>query len=254
LIVLKKRADVLLVERGLVESRTKAQRLILAGEVFLKDGRRVEKPSEKLDEDCEIYIRRKLPYVSRAGLKLETAIKEFNIDVANKVCLDVGSSTGGFTDCLLKYGAKKVYATDVGKGLLDWKLRNDSRVVVLEGINFRYFDVSLIDECLDVVTVDVSFISLLKLTEKFAQLIEKKMNPSSIFILLVKPQFEVGKEIADRFKGILPEDVSFEVALSVKNRLSNFFERYGYTCKGMVASSIKGDKGNQEYLVMFYNQ
>jgi 23S rRNA (cytidine1920-2'-O)/16S rRNA (cytidine1409-2'-O)-methyltransferase len=237
----KQRLDLLLVERKFFDSRSSAQREILAGNVFV-NGQLTDKPGLQLAVNSQIEIRAKNPYVSQGGLKLEKALKEFSIDVTDKICLDVGASTGGFTDCLLQHGAKKVFSIDVGKGQLDWKLRNDPRVIVLEEINGRYLKPEQIGELVDVATVDVSFISL-KLILPALQPIVK---PDGDFVLLVKPQFEAGRrqvgrggvvKSAETHRAVLCELVSFfvnELQLSV---LAGTF------------SPFKGPAGNIEFLL-----
>ncbi len=253
--VKKVRLDLLLVERRLVASRTLAQRLIMAGKVIV-DGQVIDKVGIKVRNDCELELKEIPKYVSRAGYKLETALDEVGLNVSGLVCLDVGSSTGGFTDCLLQRGARKVFAVDVGKGLLDWKLRNDERVVLLEGINFRYFDEKLLDENVDLVVVDVSFISILKLMNSFKKVIATRMNPGGKMVALIKPQFEAGKEIADRYRGVIPSELAFDIAMEVREKLiKELYEvaSEDFEATPLIPSKVKGDKGNQEFLVVFYN-
>src|SRR5215467_12821834 len=185
---MKLRLDVLLAERGLAESREKAQALVLAGEIMV-DGAPARKPGQSVPPDAELQVRRRPAHVSRGGLKLEAALAGFGVSVAGRVCLDVGASTGGFTDCLLQHGAARVHAVDVGSGQLDWKLRNDARVVVHEGINARELTAEQIGETVGLVTCDVSFISATLIVGPASAL----LRGDGRMVILVKPQFEVGK-------------------------------------------------------------
>ena len=208
---MKKRVDILLVEKGLVESREKAKRIIMEGSVFVGN-KRIDKPGEKLDEDVELVIKdNPLTYVSRGGLKLEKAIKLFNIDLFNKVAMDIGASTGGFTDCMLQNGVSKVFAVDVGYGQLDWRLRNDPRVIVMERTNIRNVTYEDINEKIDFITIDVSFISL-KLVLPVAKSL---LNEDGEVVALIKPQFEAGRDKVGK-KGIVREkDTHCEVISSI---------------------------------------
>jgi len=240
----KTRADLLLVERGLAESREKAKVLILAGKVFYSlDGKnfhRVSKPSQTLPPSAEFKVEEDLPYVSRGGLKLEQALNFFEVDPSGLVCLDVGASTGGFTDCLLQRGAKRVYAVDVGKGLLHPKLREDPRVVVLEGINARYLTPSYFPEKMDLITVDVSFISLKKVLPALKEL----LKDNGLIIALIKPQFELSpKEVK---KGIVRDP---KLHFKVVNEIWEFAKNLGFEPIGVVESPILGAKGNKEFLI-----
>jgi 23S rRNA (cytidine1920-2'-O)/16S rRNA (cytidine1409-2'-O)-methyltransferase len=240
----KTRADLLLVERGIAESREKAKVLILAGKVFYSlDGKNfhpVLKPSQTLPPSAELKVEEDLPYVSRGGLKLEQALNFFEVDPSGLVCLDVGASTGGFTDCLLQRGAKRVYAVDVGKGLLHPKLREDPRVVVLEGINARYLTPSHFPEKMDLITVDVSFISLKKVLPALKEL----LKDSGLIIALIKPQFELSpKEVK---KGIVRDP---KLHLKVVNEIWEFAKDLGFEPLGVVESPILGAKGNKEFLI-----
>ncbi|MFN2267106.1 MAG: TlyA family RNA methyltransferase [Desulfonatronovibrio sp.] len=242
----KKRADELLFEKGLAESREKAKRLIMAGQVFIEQGngeQRIDKPGRSLSSDTEFRVRETDRFVSRGGHKLLTAINHFNIDIQGKVCLDVGASTGGFTDCLLQHGAEKVYALDVGYGQLHWRLRQDKRVINLENINIRTSPPDLLLELVDLITIDCSFISLgLVLPEAI-----KFLNPGGFVTALIKPQFEVGQ--GKTVKGVVKsESLIREV---VENVTIKSESELGLECLGHVASSIKGPKGNQEYLIYF---
>jgi len=237
----KQRIDILLANSGLVESRNKGQRLVMAGEVEV-DGQLVHKPSELFDPSCHITIRKKPRYVSRGGLKLEKAIIEFDInDIAGKICADIGSSTGGFTDCLLQNGAEKVYAVDVGFGQLHQSIRKNPKVIVMERINVK--DVKDFPEPIDLVTIDVSFISLKQvfpIIKNWCK--QKKMR----VIALIKPQFEVGRKIAAKGKGVIHSDKDREKV--VKDILSTVQDE-GFDVLGVTESPIKGPKGNVEFLV-----
>jgi 23S rRNA (cytidine1920-2'-O)/16S rRNA (cytidine1409-2'-O)-methyltransferase len=240
----KTRADLLLVERGIAESREKAKVLILAGKVFYSlDGKnfhRLLKPSQTIPPSAEFKVEEDLPYVSRGGLKLEQALNFFEVDPSGLVCLDVGASTGGFTDCLLQRGAKRVYAVDVGKGLLHPKIREDPRVVVLEGINARYLTPSHFPEKMDLITVDVSFISLKKVLPALKEL----LIDSGLIIALIKPQFELSpKEVK---KGIVRDP---KLHLKVVNEIWEFAKDLGFEPLGVVESPILGAKGNKEFLI-----
>jgi len=237
----KQRIDILLANSGLAESRNKAQRLVMAGEVKV-DGQLVHKPSELFDFSCNIVIKSKPKYVSRGGLKLEKAITEFKInDIAGKICADIGASTGGFTDCLLQNGAEKVYAVDVGYGQLHQSLRKNSRVIKMERVNVK--DVKEFPEPIDLVTIDVSFISLKRIFPIVKNWYEQKRIR---VIALIKPQFEVGRKIAAKGKGVIRSDKDRQKA--VKDILSKARDE-GFNVLGMVESPIKGPKGNVEFLV-----
>lgn len=235
------RIDKILVDKGLVKSRERAKALIMAGRVFV-DGKPITKAGAKVSLDSVIELKGEdIPFVSRGGLKLEWAIKKFNIDVSNKVCVDVGASTGGFTHCLLKYGAKRVYAVDVGYGLLDWSLRNDPRVVPVERTNIRYMPKEVIPEDIDFVSVDVSFISLEKVLPKVKELLKDKGEA----VLLIKPQFEVGRDKVSK-GGIVREESYRKEAVE---KIRKVAENLGFEVIGVVESPIKGAKGNIEYLM-----
>ncbi|MCK9442963.1 MAG: TlyA family RNA methyltransferase [Tissierellaceae bacterium] len=238
---MKKRADVILFEKGLVESREKAKRVIMEGAVFIGD-RRVEKPGEKLHEDSEIFIKENpISYVSRGGLKLEKAIELFAIDMKNIVAMDIGASTGGFTDCMLKNGASKVYAVDVGYGQLDWKLRNDSRVVVMERTNIRNVGIEHIGGDVDFISIDVSFISLRLVLPVAKDL----LKDSGEVVALIKPQFEAGKDKVGK-KGIIRDK---NVHLEVLESVASFSNNLGFGIKGVTFSPITGATGNIEFLI-----
>lgn len=236
----KKRLDVLLTERGLQESRQRAQAVIMSGEVFV-NGQRVDKPGTAVAEDAQIEVRGgTLAYVSRGGLKLEKAMAAFPIDLNGAVCADIGASTGGFTDCMLQNGAEKVYAVDVGYGQLDWKIRNDERVVCLERTNARYLTREQIPDPLDFVSVDVSFISLGLILPALRPL----MKETGQLVCLVKPQFEAGKEKVGK-KGVVRDPA---VHREVVERFYHQAEQFDFSVRGMTFSPIRGPEGNIEYL------
>ena len=234
----KKRLDVLLVERGLVESRERGKRLIMAGQVLV-EGRVVDKPGAKVPVDADIRLRAKLPYVSRGGIKLAAALEAFGVDVEGAVAADVGASTGGFTDCLLQRGARRVYAIDVGYGQLAWRLRRDPRVVVMERTNVRYLD--SLPEPVDLATVDVSFISLELVLPK----VMGWLKPGGEIIALIKPQFEAGREKVG--KGGVVRDP--EVHRAVLGKILGWAVDHGLAVRGLIPSPIKGPAGNVEFLV-----
>lgn len=238
---MKERLDVLLVERGFFTSREKAKAVIMAGEVFV-DGEREDKAGTKFDTSVSIEVKGKiLKYVSRGGLKLEKAILHFKIDLADKICMDIGSSTGGFTDCMLQNGARKVYAIDVGTNQLAWKLREDSRVVSMEKTNFRYVTPDRIPDVIDFASVDVSFISLDKILPTAFELLSEKAE----MVCLIKPQFEAGREKVGK-KGVVREPaVHTEVIL----RVMEVVREIGFRILGLQFSPVKGPEGNIEYLL-----
>ncbi|WP_160721572.1 TlyA family RNA methyltransferase [Bacillus sp. USDA818B3_A] len=238
----KERLDVLLVERGLIETREKAKRAIMAGLVYTNE-ERLDKPGEKVKVDIPLNIKGNvLPYVSRGGLKLEKALKVFDVDVTAKVLLDIGASTGGFTDCALQNGAKMSYALDVGYNQLAWKLRQDERVVVMERTNFRYVTpADLSGEMPSFATIDVSFISLTLILPVLKTL----LIPGSDIVSLVKPQFEAGREQVGK-KGIVRDK---KVHLQVLDKIINFALKEGYTVKDLSYSPITGGDGNIEFLL-----
>ena len=238
----KERLDKLMVNRGLVETRTKAQALILAGQVFSKE-QRLEKAGLEVLVDIELTIREPLPYVSRGGLKLAAALDHFQVDVRDLLCLDIGASTGGFTDCLLQRGARRVVALDVGHGQIDWKLRQDSRVEVRENVNARYLRPDEFSERFDLVVADVSFISLTRILPVVPALI----RPGATIINLIKPQFEVGREEVGR-GGIVRDEAA---QLRVVGEISRFVETLGWRCVGVIDSPIFGADGNREFLGCF---
>ncbi len=236
----KIRLDQLLVKKGLVESRQKAKALIMAGAVFV-NGRRIDKPGNRVLESVDIYIKAQQRYVSRGGIKLEAALKEFKVDVRGKTFIDIGASTGGFTDCLLQHGAKKVIAVDVGYGQLHWKLRNDPRVEVLEKTNARYLTLEKIGEKADGATIDVSFISLKLIIPPVSDL----LKDTAIIIALIKPQFEAGKEKIGK-GGVVRDPL---VHKEVIEQITEFSKTLGWTPKGLIPSPLLGPKGNKEFFI-----
>lgn len=238
--MVKKRIDVLLVERGLAESRNRAQRLVMAGEVRV-DGEMVHKSSTQVKEDADIKVKQRPKYVSRGGKKLAAAIKAFDVDPSEKVCADVGASTGGFTDCLLQNGAAKVYAIDVGYGVLHWTLRQDPRVVVMERTNARYLEA--LPEPVELVTIDASFISLALLLPAVKGWFEDKGGQT---IALIKPQFEAGRKAAAVHAGVIKDK---EVHAQVLEETLASAEVLGFQPVALIPSPITGPKGNVEFLV-----
>ena len=236
----KMRLDLLLVERGLEESRQRAQAIIMSGQVYV-DGRRADKPGMAVPAAAAVEIRGdKLPYVSRGGLKLEKAMRCFPIRLEGAVCADIGASTGGFTDCMLQNGAARVYAVDVGRGQLAWKLRNDPRVVCLERTNARYLSREQVPEELAFASVDVSFISLKLILPPLAAL----LGEGGQVVSLVKPQFEAGREKVGK-KGVVRDPA---VHLEVLERWLDHAAAAGLTVRGLTYSPIRGPEGNIEYL------
>lgn len=241
----KERIDKILVERGLVESRNKAHALIMAGLVLVKE-RRVEKPSEVFERDVEIRIKQDsslMKYVSRGGIKLEKAIETFGINPAGYVCLDVGASTGGFTDCLLQHGAKRVVALDVGTNQLAWKLRKDDRVEVREKTNARYIKPEDFKEKFDLITVDISFISVKKVIPALIPLLKENGR----ILVLIKPQFEVGKDEVEK-GGVIRDDRKHKRVIS---EINDFAKSKGLNICGVILSPINGAKGNKEFLALY---
>ena len=237
----KKRIDKLLVNKRLAESREKAQALIMAGEVLVGT-QKIEKPSTKIDSEAEITIKGKpFPFVSRGGIKLDFALNHFSVDVKDKLVMDVGSSTGGFSDCLLQRGAQKVYAIDVGYGQLAWKLQKDSRIIAIERQNVRYLTKEHVPEMVDLITIDVSFISLIKVIPRVINFLQEQGE----ILCLVKPQFEVGKGEVGK-KGIVKET---EKHKRVVKEIETFSQNSGLQPKGSVESPILGAKGNKEFFL-----
>lgn len=238
---IKTRLDVALFEQGLTDSRAKAGALIMAGQVYVND-QKATKAGLVIKKEDKLEIRGdKLPFVSRGGLKLDKAIKSFNFDLTDKVCMDIGASTGGFTDCMLQNGAKKVFSVDVGYGQLAWKLRTDERVVNMERTNFRYVTPEDISEGLDFASVDVSFISLKKILPVMYNLLKK----DAFSICLIKPQFEAGKDKVGK-KGVVRE---LSTHKEVVNMILGFANECGFSIMGLDFSPIKGPEGNIEYLM-----
>jgi 23S rRNA (cytidine1920-2'-O)/16S rRNA (cytidine1409-2'-O)-methyltransferase len=236
---MKQRLDRLLVGRGLAESREKAQALIMAGDVLV-NGQKALKPGHTIDTESQIAVTGKAPYVSRGGIKLAAALDQFGIELAGRVCLDVGSSTGGFTDCLLQRGASRVHAVDVGAGQLDWKLRNDARVVVHEGINARNLRFKDIGELVDLATFDVSFISVTLILQAVAPI----LRPEGSMVILVKPQFEVGKGQVGKGGIVRSPELHREACARVEDAV----KRLGFETS-IMGSPITGAEGNQEFLL-----
>ena len=242
---MKTRLDVLLVERGLAESREKAKAIIMAGEVFV-DGQREDKAGTSFPEKVVIEVKGSpLKYVSRGGLKLEKAMTHFDVTLEGKVCMDVGASTGGFTDCMLQNGAKKVYAVDVGNGQLAWKLRQDERVVCMEKTNIRYVTREQIAEPIEFSSIDVAFISLTKVLEPVKAL----LTPDGEIVALIKPQFEAGREQVGK-KGVVRDKA---VHLEVVERILAYASGIGFQILNLEFSPIKGPEGNIEYLLHLQN-
>lgn len=243
---MKERLDVLLIERGFFESREKAKAVIMAGEVFV-NGQREDKAGSKFDKDAEIEVKGKvLKYVSRGGLKLEKAVEVYGIDLENKVCIDIGSSTGGFTDCMIQHGAVLVYAIDVGTNQLAWKLREDPRVVSMEKTNIRYVTEDQLPQKADFASVDVSFISLTKVLPSAICLLKEEAE----IVCLIKPQFEAGREKVGK-KGVVRD---FAVHREVIEMVVNFSIELNFLIKGLTFSPVKGPEGNIEYLLYMEKQ
>ena len=238
---MKKRLDILLVEKGLAPSREKAKAYIMAGAVYV-GGNKEDKAGSLFSEDAAVELRTSpLKYVSRGGLKLEKAVQVFPVSLKDKVCMDVGASTGGFTDCMLQNGAARVYAVDVGYGQLDWKLRTDERVVCMEKTNIRYLTPDQLPEKVDFVSVDVAFISLSKVLGPVYELMKEEGEA----VCLIKPQFEAGREKVGK-KGVVRDPA---VHLEVIKAVEQFAEDTGFILKGLDYSPVKGPEGNIEYLL-----
>lgn len=239
----KQRLDVLLVSKGIIKSREKAKAEIMCGNVFVNN-QIIDKPGTPVDVDSTIILKSKaIPYVSRGGLKLEKALDVFNIQVKNKTALDAGASTGGFTDCMLKRGAKKVYAVDVGYGQLAYSLREDARVIVIERKNARYLSLEDIGEKVDIITADLSFISLSKVFNPFYTLLKEDGD----LITLIKPQFEVGRNDVGK-KGVVKD---FNLHAKAIEKVINDANENDFHICNLTFSPIKGPKGNIEYLSHF---
>ena len=239
----KERLDILLIQRGMATSRERARAVIMAGEVFV-NGQREDKPGTAFDENKieTLEIRgEQLPYVSRGGLKLAKAVQNFGLTLSGKVCMDIGASTGGFTDCMLQNGAVKVYSVDVGHGQLDWKLRSDERVVCMEKTNFRYMVRDDIADDLDFASVDVSFISLTKILIPARKLLKAQGQ----MVCLIKPQFEAGREKVGK-KGVVRDAHVHE---EVVKKIFDFADLVGFRILNLDYSPIRGPEGNIEYLI-----
>lgn len=242
---MKTRLDVLMVERGLAESREKAKAIIMSGNVFV-DGQREDKAGTAFPEKAVIEVKGKpLKYVSRGGLKLEKAMSHFDVTLSGKVCMDVGSSTGGFTDCMLQNGAVKVYAVDVGTNQLAWKLRQDERVVCMENTNIRYLTRDQVDDDIEFASIDVAFISLTKVLEP----VKAMLKTDGQVVALIKPQFEAGREQVGK-KGVVRDS---SVHLEVIERILAYAVSIGFEVLNLEFSPIKGPEGNIEYLVHLQN-
>ena len=235
----KRRLDQLLVDRGLAESREKAQALILAGWVLV-DGQKADKAGRSIAADSRIEVIERSPFVSRGGFKLQAALDQFCIDVRDKVCVDIGASTGGFTDCLLQRGARRIYAIDVGKGQLDWKIRNDSRVLVRESVNARYLRPEDLPEKIDLAVCDVSFISATMILPPMSTVLRE----GGEMVILVKPQFEVGRGQVGK-GGIVREPKLHQAAC---DRVVQAAQALGFTTR-LMESPIPGAEGNKEFLL-----
>jgi 23S rRNA (cytidine1920-2'-O)/16S rRNA (cytidine1409-2'-O)-methyltransferase len=241
----RERIDKLLVDQGLADSRTRAQALVMAGSVLV-DEQLVNKPSEKFSKRAKIRIKTRgegAAYVSRGGLKLAAALREFAIEVRGLVCLDVGTSTGGFTDCLLQHGAAKVVAVDVGHNQIDWRLRNDARVEVREGVNARYLSPADFETKFDLVTIDVAFISATKILPAVTTL----LSDGGRIVTLIKPQFEVGKGEVGK-GGIVKDPAQHERVITAVNVAA---ESLGLQVRGVITSPIQGADGNVEFLALY---
>lgn len=238
---MKNRLDIILTEKNIFPSREKAKASIMAGLIYV-DGQRVDKPGTPVDESSEITVKEDLcPYVSRGGLKLEKALELFDFTLDGAVAVDIGASTGGFTDCMLQKGAQKVFAIDVGYGQLDWKLRNDPRVVNMEKVNIRYLDTDTVDKDIDFISIDVSFISLKLVFPVAAQL----LSETGSLVCLVKPQFEAGRNQVGK-KGIVRDPAVHEEVLQ---NVAGYAADNGLYCHGLTYSPVTGTKGNIEYLM-----
>ena len=237
---IKKRLDVLLTEQGYADTRSKAQAIIMSGNVYV-DGQKADKPGISYEETVQLEVRGETcPYVSRGGLKLEKALRDFGVKPEGYVCSDSGASTGGFTDCLLQQGASKVFAIDVGYGQLDWKIRSDPRVVVMERTNIRYVTPEQLGEPLDLSVIDVSFIGL----EIVLPTIKTLLKPTGQVLCLIKPQFEAGKENVGK-KGVVRDPKIHQMVL---DNFVSLVHSLGFTILGLTFSPVKGPEGNIEFL------
>ena len=237
----KPRLDALMVEMGLVPSRERARAMIMAGNVQV-DGLPVDKAGIKISPHAHVVLKEKdIPYVSRGGLKLERALDVLSLDLTGYTCLDIGASTGGFTDCMLQHGAKKVHAVDVGYGQMAWSLRQDDRVNVIERTNIRYIAFDTIGECVDLITIDTSFISL-KLVVPAAR---QFMQPGTLILALIKPQFEAGKDRIGK-GGVVRDPI---VRQKIVEEIVSFFHGQGYDIDPVIESPVPGPKGNIEFIL-----
>lgn len=238
---MKERLDVLLVNRNLAESREKAKAIIMSGNVFV-DGQREDKAGSTFPDSAAIEVKENpLKYVSRGGLKLEKAVAQFGFSLNGKICMDVGSSTGGFTDCMLQNGAVKVYSVDVGTNQLAWKLRQDERVISMEKTNIRYLTPDQIDDSIEFASIDVSFISLTKVLQPVRELLDE----AGEIVSLIKPQFEAGREKVGK-KGVVRDK---KVHMEVISLVCDYAASIGFDCQELSFSPIKGPEGNIEYLL-----
>jgi len=237
----KDRVDKIMVDKGIVKSRERAKALIMAGNVLI-DGRKVAKAGDLVDVAAEVTLKEQdIPFVSRGGVKLDAALDVFGVDPSGKTVMDIGCSTGGFTDCVLKGGAKKVYAVDVGYGQLDWSLRTDPRVVLHEKTNIRYLERDRIPEMIDLTVIDVSFISLTQVIARVPDFLDDNGD----VIALIKPQFEVGKELVEK-GGVIRDEAKRRAAVQ---KVREFSESAGFVIMGVCESPITGQKGNIEYFI-----
>jgi 23S rRNA (cytidine1920-2'-O)/16S rRNA (cytidine1409-2'-O)-methyltransferase len=237
---MKKRLDVLMVERGLFESRERAQRAIMAGLVRV-DGQPADKPGSRVAEDAPLEVKAGERYVGRGGLKMEGALESFALQPVGWVCLDVGASTGGFTDCLLQHGAARVYAVDVGHSQLDWKIRNDPRVVALEKVNCRYLSESEVGELVDFLVADVSFISLTLILPACLE----RVRAGGMAVVLIKPQFELKREEVGRGGVVRDADLHYRAVQRIRDWVES---QPNLEWKGLLESPIRGGDGNVEFL------
>lgn len=236
----KERLDVLIVKKNLLSSREKAKAYIMSGAVYV-NGQKEDKPGTQVKTDADIEIREKMKYVSRGGYKLEKAIQVFPISLNQKIAMDIGASTGGFTDCMLQNEATKVYAVDVGYGQLAWELRQDERVICMEKTNIRYVTKNDISDEIEFASIDVSFISLTKVLEPIKELLKDNAE----VVALIKPQFEAGREKVEK-KGVVRD---YKVHIEVIHNVSNYARELGYGVHGIDYSPIRGPEGNIEYLI-----
>lgn len=243
---MKERLDILLVDQGFASSREKAKSIIMAGDVYV-NGQKEDKAGTKFEDTVKIEVRgQKMPYVSRGGFKLEKAMKEFGLDLTGKICMDVGSSTGGFTDCMLQNGAVKVFSIDVGRGQLDWKLRQDDRVVCMEKTNIRYVTPEDLSAVPAFSSIDVSFISLTKVLS----VVKTLLSEDGEIVSLIKPQFEAGREKVGK-KGVVRDPATHREVIRM---ITDHVTELGFSILGVTWSPIKGPEGNIEYLMYMSKQ